>query len=697
MAEAPLEAEEAGTVPPVDAEPYYESDQPPASNRGSGPIVLREHYLIDPGVPLPKLDSPSAKAFAVEDRRDLGRKLFGLICTPGLPTRLDALELLKDNFVSGIIPLVEWDVVDWPLLGEKTMVVIYETPLGGRVIEQLARKAVKITEYDISHRIVEPVCRGLQTLFEMGYSHRAIRPNNIFFLDAEMTEVVLGDFMTSPPGYDQPLMYEPIERAMASPAGRGEGAPRDDIFALGATIVPIILGHNPVARMKADDLIRSRLEHGSYTTLCGNSRIPLPLMEPLRALLHDDPRMRWDFNQITDWLTGQKAHPPQKSTDAKAKSSFTFKNVDHFKRRTIAWHLAKYPSDAAKVVRTDEFLNWIRRDFDDSNLAEIIKGLVGNAEFHKDDYQGSDEYLVSRIVMRLDPAAPIYFKNIAFMPDGYGPLLTVELLRKGDPSIPVAALNCDLHTNWFTNQATPFPKTPEWTRSFAQLKGYMGIQEMGFGMERAIYEANFGLPCQSPLLSKDYVVEIEQLLLALDDAASRVENHIPPMDRHIAGFIAAHFDEEIHPHLKALSSPKPETSVIGMLSLLAFLQWKIKMKSVLGLASWVGGLLGPAINTYHNRLTRRSIESEIPQLVRQGSLPGLFDLIDNAEKRRIDVDEFAEAKAQWMAAEAEVRDIEGSGEERLTKAERSGQQAAAMFSIVLSLIVITILTLFEFI
>ena len=109
---------------------------------------------------------------------------------------------------------------------------------------------------------------------------------------------------------------------------------------------------------------------------------------------------------------------------------------------------------------------------------------------------------------------------------------------------------------------------------------------------------------------------------------------------------------------------------------------------MLGLASWVGGLLGPAINSYHSRLTRRAIESEIPHLVRQGSLPGLFDLINNADKRRQDVDEFAEAKAQWMVVEAEVRDFEGSGEELRTRAERSGQQAAAMFSIVLSMIII---------
>ncbi|PPR72179.1 MAG: hypothetical protein CFH05_01375, partial [Alphaproteobacteria bacterium MarineAlpha3_Bin4] len=160
-------------------------------------------------------------------------------------------------------------------------------------------------------------------------------------------------------------------------------------------------------------------------------------------------------------------------------------------------------------------------------------------------------------------------------------------------------------------------------------------------------------------------------------------------------FIAARFDEDIDPHLKALASPKPDTSVIGMLSLLAFLQWKLKIGPVLGLSSWVGGLLGPAINTYHNRMTRRTIESEIPRLVRQGSLPELFDLIDNAEKRREDRDGFEAAKAEWVAMEEEIMDIEGSGEERLTKAERSGQQAAAIMSIVMSMIVVTFMFLVE--
>ena len=702
MAETPLEAEEAGTVPPADSEPLMDvgsSPDPtsaPEKSGGSGPVLFRDHFLIDINQPLPELDSPSAKAYAVEDRRDLGSKLFGLICTPGLPTRIDAIRQLKNNFLPGILPMVEWDVVYWPPLGESSMVIVYKVPLGGRVIERLAKKHVKITEYDLPRRIVEPLTQGLQIFDDWRIPHRAIRPNNVFFLDEEMTEVVLGDCVTSPPGFDQPIIYEPLERAMASPGGRGRGNISDDIFALGATCVPIMLGYNPVATIKEEELIRSRLEHGSYTTLCGNARIPLQLMEPLHGMMQDDPKRRWDLNEISHWLSGEKGPSVKKISDLTANAPFTFKEHDHYKRRALARHFNQHPADAAKAIRDEEFRTWLRRDLEAAPLANAIKSLIDNANLHTDDYQGTDDYLVACVTMRMDPSAPICYKGVSFMLDGFGPLLAVEMLRKGDASAPLEAFSHGLHTNWFTNQSTPLPVVLDRLQRFlARLKNYLLIKDPGHGIERLLYESNESLPCQSTLVAEKYVIDAERLLPALDETANQVESGVQPMDHHIAAFIAARFDEDIDPHLKALASPKPDTSVIGMLSLLAFLQWKLKVGAVLGLSSWVGGLLGPAINTYHNRMTRRTIESEIPRLVRQGSLPELFDLIDNAEKRREDRDGFEAAKAEWVAMEEEIRDIEGSGEERLTKAERSGQQAAAIMSIVMSMIVVTFMFLVE--
>jgi len=230
-------------------------------------------------------------------------------------------------------------------------------------------------------------------------------------------------------------------------------------------------------------------------------------------------------------------------------------------------------------------------------------------------------------------------------------------------------------------------------KSYSTLRGMLAINEPGFGLERVVYESNPGLSCQSPLILKHNVVAVEHLLPAMEEAASSADTSGRPVDRHIAAFIAARFDQDIHPHLKALGSEKEDTSVIGMLSLLAFLQWKLRAPSMLALSSWIGGLLGPAINAYHNRRTREELEKEIPRMVRKGSMPEIFNLIDNAEQRREDGEGFRAGQEEWLAAEEEIRDIEGAGEERLTKAERSGQQAAATISIMLGLTVVSVLSI----
>jgi hypothetical protein len=56
----------------------------------SGPVILEDRYRFEPGSPLITLDTPSAKAYEVEDLRDATRKLFALICTPALPPRANA-------------------------------------------------------------------------------------------------------------------------------------------------------------------------------------------------------------------------------------------------------------------------------------------------------------------------------------------------------------------------------------------------------------------------------------------------------------------------------------------------------------------------------------------------------------------------------------------------------------------------------
>ncbi|MDA0996821.1 MAG: hypothetical protein O2944_01280 [Proteobacteria bacterium] len=661
-----------------------------APERG-GSAVLHDRFLVDGGKPLPELDSPNAQAFHAEDRRDLTRKLFALVCTPGLPVRANAINAMRGSPGLGFLALVEAEAVFWPILDQRTMIVIYERPLGGRVIDQLRRGNAKLTEYDIPRRVIQPIVEGLREVHTLKISHRAIRPDNIFFMNEERDDIVLGECVTAPPGFDQPVMYEPIERALAMPAGRGEGALADDMYAIGVTFAVLTLGHNPVERVKPEDLNQRRVDHGSYAAICGNARIPLSLLEPLRGLLTDSTSDRWGMQELELWLSGRKQTPQQKKPSKKADNPLRFGGREHTNVRTLAHAFNRNIPEAAKLLRDETFLAWLRRT-EDEKLVDALKSIIDNANFHKDDWQGSEEYVVARACIALDPYGPMRYRGFSIVPDGIGPVLALELIRNGTAQIPIEMINRDLHLIWLQNKP-PYGDAIDITRNFAQLKHWLTQDQPAIGLERAIYELNPGLPCQSELILGDGVFEVADLLPALDRAANNIDGKTWPMDPHISAFIASRFFEDISPHLRAISSRREDTSLVGVLSLYAFLQWKLRADPLYGLASWIGGLLGPAINSYHNRATRRELEREIPRLVRRGSLPDLFDMIDNAEKRREDQDGYAEALVEYSATAAEIRELEGAGSELAESAQRTGQKTAAMISVMATMIAVSVIFL----
>lgn len=673
-----------------------EGPAPAAGEGARGPVLLRDRYAIDPALRLPELDSPSAEAFAVEDRKDPPRPLFALVCSPDLPPRAAAMSQIKGMNVSGLLPLVEWDKLEWPPLGQRTMIAVFERPLGGRVIDAIGAGLARVPEHDLTRRLIEPVLASLQALAVKGIPHRALRPNNLFFFDKEMQTIVLGECVTAPAGFDQPIACEPANRAMAQPAGRGVGSTVDDVYALGVTIISFVVGAQALARMSDDDLIDAKIEFGSYSALCSGQRIPLFLIEPLRGMLLDDADERWSLEQLELWVNGRKLTPMQRKQAKKASGPFTFGGRDHLSLRTLARAFTARVPEAAKLLKNGSNLDvWIRRGLSDAEMADRVKGLAEQAKAAEGQSSSGDDLLVAKVAIHMDPSAPIRYKGFSFMPDGFGPAFAHEFMQKGQAQVAADCLARDLHETWSVAQLRTGADVTLLLKPFQQLKGFLKISEPGYGIERCLYEINPNMPCQSPLVQREYADEIGELLPALDRVAGRADPKSKPLDRHIIAFIATRFVQDIHPHLKALAAPKEETELIGMLSLLAFLQWKLKAPPLLGLSSWVGGLLGPAIVTYNNRNTRREIEREIPKLVRKGSLPELFDLIDNAEKRRMDAAGYAAAQAEFATAEAEIEDIQGVDGIRLAKAERTGQQAAAMTSIVMSMIVISLLFLLK--
>jgi len=177
---------------------------------------------------------------------------------------------------------------------------------------------------------------------------------------------------------------------------------------------------------------------------------------------------------------------------------------------------------------------------------------------------------------------------------------------------------------------------------------------------------------------------------ALERVAAKIDKTTRPIDRHIVAFIAARLNQNIDPHLKAVGDQREEIATLGMLSLLALVQWRTKAGNLMGFTSWVGAHMGPAIKAFHSKSIREELEKQVPKLIRKGNLADLFNLLDNSEQRAQDQMDFDEACQEFSSAEEEIKDIEGNGAILKKNSTKIGQQAAAMTSIIIALLIIAV-------
>ena len=615
--------------------------------------------------------------------------MFALICEPGLPSRTKVMAVLRVATIAGMMPLIEWDTLYWPPLGQRCVAVIYTRPLGGRLPLSATPENRRIDGNDLSRLVLAPLAKTVNELAQHRLSHGSIRPDNLFFMDEERKDLVLGECVCAPPGFDQPAAFETIERALTSPAGRGEGTVGDDLFALGATLVCLLVGHNPVEDLGEDDLIAARTEWSSHTTYCGKAHVPLALVEPLRALLTDDPGKRWNREKLDLWVDGTSVAPTRVESVPRSETGFPFAGKEHHTQRTLARAMTRNVREAATAIKEGELGLWLRHAFREVERAGKIDDIANMAKARRSNWQGSDDVVVAKVAILLDPQAPIRYKGLSFLPEGYGPALAVEFTRGDAVQIAAEVVVRELPGFWLSAQPDARSSSRDLVTAFVQLRGYLQIKAPGYGIERCLYELNPSLPCQSPLVTGDHVVDIKDLLPCLDRKAMDGETKDRPMDRHIAAFIADRFDDDTEAHLKALAAAEEGMSLIGMVSLLAVLQWRLRPGALYGLSSWVGGLLGPAISLYHSRTVQDAVEDAIPGLVRQGSLPEIFDLIDNTEAFTRDANGFAAAQAAFIAAEAEIKRLADKGAARAA-AERTGQGVATVMSVVISLAVVAV-------
>ncbi len=656
------------------------------------PSILHGRYDIHPAKPLADLDCPSARAFEVDDRMEPLHKLFALICIPGMPVRWEEIEDIVEQDIPFNLPLIGYGNVDWPLLGQKCLALIYERPLGGRVSTALGDPHMPdFKKIDIVREVVEAGMNGLRQLAFRDMTHRSVRPDNLFFMDEEQEEVVLGSFVTSPPGFDQPLAFETIPRSMAYEGGRGAGIIDDDLYAFGATMAFLAQRQNPVKGLGREQLILSKISESSFQTLVGKSLITSSLLDPMRGLMQDDPELRWGFEELELWSSGRRVSPTQSHPPNRSPRPFKFGDFDHVTARTLAYSMSLRPESAMKMIKDDTLLHWVSRGLEDKELSAAIEAAVEVTKAKAEEKPGEDDLLLTKVLLLMDPLGPIHYKSIALMPDSFGGSLGVELLRGGGIKTLAEAIVAEAPQIWFDLQdggsATQFTDM----EAFQQLRVHLQKAGPGYGVERCLYETNPGYPCQSPLIKSDNIIEIDELIPALNAAEKNVDTKKNPVDRHIAAFIGARHQVNVDRELGEIADPDKTIQILGSLRLLAHLQERLKSGPQHGLSKWLGSLMGPVIKIYQSRKTRKAIEAEIPRIVRTGDLDELLGLMDDPETKLRDEAGYADAIEEFSTAEEEIVKIEFDTGPNSDAADKTSKQVAAVTSILIMIFIISVM------
>lgn len=660
------------------------------------PGVLRDRFVIRSNKPIPELSTPNAEAFVAEDKRDPNRSLYALICRPDLPPRVNVMRALKGVHSLGMIQLVEWGAMNWAPAGRQCMTVVYERPIGKRLMTNLRADCRRIDEYDITRKVVEPLVAAIKELTQRGITHRAIRATNLYFMDDAGERIALGDCVTTPPAFDQPLVFESVESGMANPVARGSGTYSDDLYSLGVTLIFLFLGRNPVAHMDEETLLKQKIQIGSYNTLVGDERLPLPMIELLRGLLCDDPDQRWDIESLDLWLSGRRLSPLQSRMEKRAARGFPFNGKEYFNCRELAQAMSKNWDLAIPPVLEGKLELWLRRAVEDKERAAVIADVVRTALNAGTDKRVTADLMLCKVLILLDPTAPIRYKGFNAMPDGFGSALAAVVAQKADNRLLVEIILREVPRLWFEARKSYLPDNSLMEGNFRELKAYLSQTGMGFGLERCLYELNDSLPCQSALLGEEYVVELKELLPALNAAAAkRGDSKQWPVDRHVAAFMGARARSDIDRNLLQLNDPEPARALMALLNLFAVFQYRLGPESMQGLAAWVGNLVAPVVSAFHSRDRRKELEKEIPKLVRRGSVVEIYNLLDNIEAREKDTAEFAWAQAQYQAAEEEIRRVQTDEEERAKEAERIGKQTAAVIGILIALLTTTVVVILK--
>lgn len=655
----------------TDLEKYERNELLDINTLSETSAVIFNRFSIFFNKPLKNLDIPGAKAFKVEDKVSVERNLFAYVADLTYLPRASNTLLLKNSQIKGLLPYITSSF--FSIDNYTYFAVIYEKPLGGKVFPNIDAEVEPINEFDFIKTYAVPLINTLKALTEKGICHRAIRPDNLFFMDGEKTEVVLGDFITSPAAFYQPAVFETIESMQCTPLGRSAGTIKNDIYALGVTFLFLLLGENPHKKLSDKELLQQKLFKGSYATLVGGVKIPLSIMELLRGVLLDNEANRWGIDSLDLWTSGRRLTPLQYKSSESAQRPIFFNGRDYYEKRSLSQAIIDKPEEGFKLVSEKTFIDWVKRGLNDEKLSKRIENCI---TFYSNISKEGNliKYIVcAKVALMLDEKAPIRYKNFSFFPESLSDLIYYGFKQNKGLDVIAEVLKHNLIEDWFERAG----ESSHLRNKYLTIKTIAANKNLGMGLERCLYDLNNTAPCISPIFINDVAYELKQVLECLENIAIKMKKKYP-MDNHIAAFISSKLDKKAAGQLDALNSKNTILATAGLINVYSLLQLRYGPKKLPNLTCWLGYFVDPVIESYYSKNRRDRIKRALPGVIKSGHIYELNSLVDHIDERTKDKLGYDKAIKDLNAVSKSLAIFSRGDKERKEMATYFGHQIASI-------------------
>lgn len=671
-------------------EPVSDSQSDSLKGKALAPVLLKGEIKIFPDKRLPIYDQGPLKAYQALGKA--GNKAFALVCDKNLVPQAEIVHKYAGITTPHLPKIIACGVVEWSLDFREHFVFVYEDKLGNPISQGKNSHAMGLKPELVLSTIFRNIIDVVLSMRDKGIAHGNIRVTNIYDGGSSTFEnAMLGEMLATPSGYCQPVLYETITRGLCNPIGRGPAELSDDIYALGVTLASLIRVSDSHEEFSDEDILNAKIEMGSFNFIVGKSRFPPPILEFLRGTLNDDMAMRWSFDDIMTWMEGRRVNAKQVGLASilKASRPIDFMKKKFLKPQTLSIAIPKDPSMVVPLVENGELFLWLNRSIQDKELEKRYDDALDESKKESGSTVYADR-LASTMSIALGPDNPIFYKNISFMPTGFGSFLADSACLKKDLGILVDTIQISISSFW--SKYTPYQNlnVTETVNKLGNCQRFLSQPQIGSGLERCIYYLSPNAPCFSEKLDMFYVRSAEDFLNALEKISTSKNRPEWFLDRHIVAFLSVRDKSVMEPYIPDLVATERHRQRMGAVRMFAAIQTRDKMEALPGLTNWVCGMLDPIIDRYHDRDKRKRIKDQILKLKDSGNLEKIANIFARPEEFQADMKNYSEMMKHYQALKREYLNLDNQLITNKNFGMEAGRQAASLVSGIIAGIVVVV-------